>query len=111
MKTALFRDWDWEQDRGVTQITSDEASAGNFAEALFDWRGLVYRVFVHDSRDKFAYDYFYDDKGHIVEKRSLDETGQTVIIVRYEYDGDRKVAEVGWPTKGEQKPKRVNCSS
>ncbi len=111
MKSVLFKEWDWEHDLGLSPIDLEVAKVANYAEAFFDWRDLPYRVVVHDTGDKFAYDYFYDEKGRIAEKRSLDETGNTVLIVRYEYDGDRKVAEVGWSTTGDSNPERVRCGS
>ena len=48
-----------------------------------------------------VFDYFCDDDGRIMEKRSLDEDGNVVLIVRFTYD-ERKglVTETGWsPTQ------------
>lgn len=117
MSSLLFERWNWERDEGEVKVPEAGIRPASFAEVLLDWRGLPYRVIVKNPPDfrsldsmqdeTFVYDYYYDDKGQVVEKRSLDEDGKIIVIVRYEYEGERKVAEVGWRTDAEHPPKRV----
>lgn len=121
MSSSLYLYWDWENDKAETPIESAAAAQDGYVEVFLDWRGFVYRVMVHsqinpeDSARQlhatFVYDYFCDDQGRITEKRSLDNFGTVVTIVRYEYDKDKKVAEIGWSPQGDFGPKRIKWIS
>jgi YD repeat-containing protein len=119
MKVIVFQKWDWNLDRGEERLDEDEPLPLSHAIAYLDWRGFPYRVVVKnpseirsldsDEDEEFTYDYYYDDNGKIVEKRALDEGGNVDLIVRYEYDGERRIAEIGWSTGADTPPKRVHC--
>ncbi len=121
MKVVLFRKWDWNLDRGEGRLDEEAPPPSSHATAFLNWRGLPYRVVVKNPSDirsldsnedeSFTYDYYYDDDGKIVEKRALDEEGYVDLIVRYEYDGETRIAETGWSTRDGSPPKRIQCRS
>jgi hypothetical protein len=104
-----FASWDWEHDIGKGELSSNEDLPGNHVKALYNYQGLVYRVIKTNAQKDiiYYYDYFYDDTGNIVEKRSLDNTGDIGIIVRYEYKNGKKIAEIGWDPIRSKDPRRI----
>jgi len=121
MKVIVFEKWDWNLDRGEGRLDEHAPLPTSHARVYLDWRGFPYRVVVRnpseirsldsDQEESFTYDYYYDDDGKVLEKRALDEVGNVELIVRYEYDGERKIAEIGWSTKADDPPKRLSCRS
>lgn len=119
MKISYFETWDWNLDQGDSPIDKTDCLPKSHAKVFVDWRELPYRVVVNNPSairslnspqdELFIYDYFYDDAGKVVEKRALDEAGDVLMIVRYEYEGERKVSEIGWSTKSNAPPKRILC--
>jgi hypothetical protein len=118
MSQTVFRSWDWERDTGCDELPLDQPAPRSHAVAFFDDRGLVYRVVARNPQDilpsdgaandeEYAYDYYCDDAGRIREKRSLDDAGRIVLIVRYEYDATGRRAEVGWSPASATGPKRI----
>jgi hypothetical protein len=90
MKRRYFERWNWEYDFGVTEIQTPPESGLPYAVAYCDWEERIYRVEIRTgSRSPQSgfttaiYDYCWDDTGHLIEKRSLDETGSIVLIVRF----------------------------
>ncbi len=117
----VFERWNWERDVGEGELT-DTDGASSFAMALYDYFGRLVRVYVKnpsecyrisdDSEDEttenYCYDYFCDDSGRIVEKRSLDDDGGIFLIVRYNYDASRGVVtETAWSPESGSPPKSI----
>ncbi len=120
MESLLFESWNRETDVGVGELDSSLPRPCSYAEVFLDWRALPYRVVVRNPRDMksldkvddevFVYDYYYNDERKIVEKRSLDGEGRVVVIVRSEYDSEKKIAEVGWYPQSGKPPIRVKTA-
>jgi hypothetical protein len=107
-------------DCGEQQIDENATLPNSYARVLLDWRGFPYRVVARNplefrllnsaDDEEYVYDYFYDDAGRILEKRSLDSNGNVEMIVRSEYDGENKIAEIGWAPNREEAPNRAPIS-
>lgn len=105
----FFAEWDWELDRGRTQL-DPKSLPPSHAVALYDWEDRLYRVSVtRDPRIRpvpdapsaeegvVVYDYFSDPSGRVLEKRSLDEKGNVALIVRYQRDErTNEIIETAW---------------
>ena len=67
------------------------------AEAHYDERGFLYRVKEFIGSDCNIYDYYCNDEGKIVEKRSFDDYGNIFVTVRYRYDENlNEIHETAW---------------
>ena len=101
-----FERWNWETDTGERPIPSTGLPKEH-AVAHYDFLGRVFRVTVRacdvigqTEPDTFRYDYFFDEAGMLVEKRSLDDKMNVSLIVRIAYDATgRRVSESAWHTK------------
>ena len=119
-RQVVYESWNWEFDYGVNPIQEGQPKPSRHAIAFHDDRGSLFRVVLLDSgvsnaadakqqkRSNIYYDYFCDDSGRIVEKRSLDENFDLVVIVRYEYDTKRQVlTETAWYPESSDAPQRI----
>lgn len=125
MNVRLFERWDWEHDLPISEIDRDQPLPRSHAVVYYDDRDLPFRVvnvnpddFVrlsdaleHAEDERDVYDYFYDATGRLSEKRSLDEFGNVCLIVRMEYTGDKRCAEVAWNPQCDDVARRINLSS
>lgn len=114
MTEKRFQRWNWEFDFGEGPIPEEEPFPAIYAIVLYDRRGHPYRVVTRSKLlidysdddpaafDVFAYDYFCDADGKILQKRALDEQGGVSLIVDFEYDLEkRRVIETAYdPTDG-----------
>ena len=112
MKKTFYRNWDWELDQGIGEfLAADDATPTSYAIAYSDIWGRLYRVHRYeDSSLADTYDYFCDDSGRILEKRSLYQSvdGHVCIIVKYAYDlGQNTVTETAWWPDSDELPKSV----
>src|SRR5262245_59984991 len=108
MTFRVFERWDWEHDRGEGPLSPASPLPRSHAIAYYDYADRLYRVVMknrcdivvahHASEDETeVFDYCCDEAGKILEKRSLDEGGNVVLIVRFSYDDGRGlVLETGW---------------
>lgn len=85
MPIVHYRDWNWEFDFGVDELPEDQLTA-RYATGFFDDWGRLYRAEIHEDDLAFIYEYFCDDRGRTLEKRSYDENGNLFILVRISYD-------------------------
>src|SRR6266404_893774 len=93
MKMRFFKRWNWEYDYGEEELRSAVAPTPPYAVAYYDTGKRLYRVEVIHSEgeggteaSKLVYDYFCDDNGQVIEKRSLNEIGAILLLVRFAYD-------------------------
>jgi hypothetical protein len=100
MKMRFFKRWNWEYDYGEEELRLAVAPIPPYAVAYYDGEERLYRVEVMYSggeggkeADKLVYDYFCDNIGQVIEKRSLNEVGAILLLVRFAYDA------VGGPPK------------
>lgn len=109
MTKRIFKRWNWEYDFGEEPLPDDQPLPPVYAIAYFDHRGRLYRVIARDKvcidrsdDDPSAfytsvYDYFCDDNGRILQKRSLDAENEDGVIVDLEYDDEKgEVTETPW---------------
>ena len=103
MRKQLFHQWNWEFDYGVEPIDEREQLPENHAVAYFDRLGRLYRVEVcggssaNHPAGVFRYDYFCDERGRILQKRSLDDNNEVFVIVDFDYDDQKSyVTETAW---------------
>jgi hypothetical protein len=109
MTEKRFEKWNWEFDFGEHSIPAQGPLPARYAIASYDHRGRLYRVvqrvkeladYPDDDSGAFGiyvFDYFCDDDGRILQKRSLDQQGSVFLIVDFEYDFDRKeITEIAW---------------
>lgn len=113
-----FPSWNWQRDFGEGPISNDEPLPARYAIAYYDHRGRLYRLVCRvkelaDLSDDdpsayglYVYDYYCDFRGHILQKRSLDENGSIVLIIDYEYDvAKAQITEIAWcPLDENSKP-------
>ena len=121
MDKKHYRRWNWESDQPEGPLENDAPFPRSYATVHSDYWGRVFRVEVVNPNDfqfesdnddaveeKYIYDYFFDDSGQILEKRSLDVDGTVCLIVRFEYERDgRVVREIAW-SPGQSIPSCVN---
>jgi len=113
MKTQLFHDWNWQFDFGEKPISEDEIVPRLHASAYYDHRDRLYRVGVlkapsgsgalkeREEPELAVYDYFCDQSGRVLQKRSLGEGAEVALIVDYEYDdATGSVTERAWSPDG-----------
>jgi hypothetical protein len=110
-KEFIYEDWDWDNDVGIKllgETTAFPKLPVNCAVVRLDHWGRIYRVEHHQSNlvpSLFLYEYFCDDQGRVVEKRSLDEHQNVTLIVRIKYEnGGNRIEEQSWQP-GEAEPK------
>ncbi len=108
MIKRLYKRWNWEFDFGEEMLPNDGPLPATYAIAYFDYRGSLYRVVVrvelsiesdNDPSDfgMFVYDYFCDETGRILQKRSFDMESEDGIIVDMEYNDEKgEVTETAW---------------
>jgi hypothetical protein len=110
----IYKRWDWENDKGIELISNHDMLPEEYVIVNFDYRNLIYRIvekvktnIIDDnSIETWTYDYYYDDMKRLVEKRSLDESGNVSLIVHYVYKNGIRVEEIGWNPDSEEPPKR-----
>ena len=85
MSVVHYRDWNWEFDFGVDELAEDQLN-GRYAIGFFDHGGRVYRVEICGDGPSYNYEYYCDDRGRTLEKRSYDEHGRLCALVRICYD-------------------------
>src|SRR5208283_3956015 len=111
MHKRFYGKWDWEFDRGIDELVSSDLLPSDYAVAYYDAWGRLYRVVRHESSvTKDIYDYFCDDTGDVIEKRSLFEhvDGGVCIIVRYKRtEAKDTVTETAWWPDRETCPESV----
>jgi hypothetical protein len=114
MNGRRFARWNWEFDFGEGELAAALPSPLEYAIALYDHRGRLYRVesrqrIVADRADDdaeaysaFAYEYFCDLSGRILQKRDVDEQGSVFLIVDFQYDveNDTIIETAWWPHDG-----------
>lgn len=114
MTQKRFERWNWESDFGERPLPEDGPLPARYAIAFYDHRGRLYHVVQrvkeladlpdddHAAFETYAYDYFCDANGRIIQKRSLDGQGSVFLIVDFEYDLDRKevTQTAWWPADG-----------
>lgn len=113
MKTQMFRSWNWEFDYGEAPIPETEPVPAVHAVAFYDGRGRLYRVeervspsgfsFLKEGQepDVYRYDYYCDETGRILQKRSLAEDGQVAIIVDFAYNDEAAtLTQTAWSPDG-----------
>ena|SRR5688572_5582661 len=93
MKRRFFNKWNWEYDYGEEELPSEPGPDSPHAVAHYDGEGRLYRVVItrmaalgKPDTAQLTYDYFCDDTGRVLEKRSLDEFGMVVLLVRFIYE-------------------------
>jgi hypothetical protein len=97
MQVVRYRHWNWEFDYGEGELAVTEPSPRSYTDAHFDHRGRLVRAECHDSAEQWCYEYFCDEAGRVLEKRSYDENGQLCVLVRIQYDLEAGVAiETAW---------------
>jgi hypothetical protein len=109
MIKKVFKRWNWEYDFGEEPLSDNRPLPPRYAIAYFDYRGRLYRVVSRtkcnpdlgddDSSafDTSVYDYFCDENGRILQKRSLDKESEDGVIVDLQYDDDKgEVTESAW---------------
>jgi hypothetical protein len=118
MAIRIFQRWDWEHDRGERPLPPDGDLPRSHAIAYYDYVDRLYRVVIKNRADIVArdasedetdvFDYFCDEGGRIIEKRSLDEHGNVVLLVRFSYDESKGlVTETGWNPTQRSAPETV----
>ena len=113
MKMQIFQDWNWEYDFGEKPISENDNIPPLHAVAYYDDADRIYRVQVlrspsgfgplreSEKPELFMYDYFCDQNGRILQKRSLGENGEVVLIVDLQYDDTATiVTETAWSPDG-----------
>ena len=92
MSKRFFKKWNWEYDFGEGEILGEAGPVAPPVVAQYDHRGMLYRVETvegtgagEDAKVRFLYDYFCDDSGNVLEKRSLDTSMDVALIVRFVY--------------------------
>jgi YD repeat-containing protein len=97
MQLVRYRRWNWEFDYGEVEISTADPAPADYTDAQFDPWGRLVRAVCHDSGDHWSYEYFCDEAGRVLEKRSYDEKGQLTVLVRIQYDLDAGLAiETAW---------------
>jgi len=98
MNVKYFLRWDWEYDRGIDSITPEAGLPANYAIALLDFWGRLYRVVEVEGEAKYIYDYFCNDHGQVIEKRavSFEDPAEISLLVRYKYEESGVVNEQAW---------------
>jgi hypothetical protein len=107
MKTIRYKSWNWEYDKGEDTnppiMNSSDNADNYYAEAYYDGRGYLFRVKEFTSNDCSIYEYFCNDDGKIIEKRSLDDNGNVYVTVRYKYDENiKEIHETAWYPESNQ---------
>lgn len=109
MTKRFYRNWNWEFDYGVDPLPEGTPLDARYAIAYYDHLDRLYRVDIWDApavdgdtnqSGDFSlsrYDYFCDSKGHILQKRSLEDNGDVFLIVDLDYDDEQaRVRETAW---------------
>ncbi len=109
MTKKIYKRWNWEHDCGEGPLRDDQPLPTEYAIAYFDHRGRLYRVMERVKLsidrsdddplafDTFVYDYFCDENGRILQKRSLDAESEDGVIVDLAYDDEKgEVTETAW---------------
>lgn len=92
-----FKQWNWEFDFGEGEIPVEAGPPERYAEAHFDGWGRLVRVDCREPGVAWHIEYFCDQEGRVIEKRSYDEFGQLAVLVRIVYDPEAGVAvEEAW---------------
>src|SRR4051794_37846146 len=73
MQLVRYRHWNWEFDYGEEELPVTESTPESYTDAHFDNWGRLVRAECHDKADHWYYEYFCDDAGWVLEKRSYDE--------------------------------------
>lgn len=109
MTGNAFKRWNWEYDIGEQALPDGCSIPSEYAIAYYDYKRRLYRVV---SRVKWSpdrpedgssayhtsvYDYFCDEDGRILQKRSMDDENENGVIVDLEYDDEKgEVTETAW---------------
>jgi antitoxin component YwqK of YwqJK toxin-antitoxin module len=73
-----------------------------------DEEGKVQKEFMHYADGSFdTILYQYNDKGQLIEKRTIDDEGEEEARVAFEYDGDHLVRETHWDADGEMEQETI----
>jgi hypothetical protein len=109
MTKKIFKHWNWEYDYGEQPLPENQPLPPEYAIAYFDYKGRLYRVIARvklsidrsdDDPSAFytsVYDYFCDENGRILQKRSLGDESDDGVIVDLEYDDEKQeVTETAW---------------
>jgi hypothetical protein len=112
MTKTYYLQWDWEFDRGIGRLSpTDDGLPGSYAVAYFDIWGRLYRVHRYENSTLAdAYDYYCDDSGRTLEKRSIYRAvdGDVCVIVRYSYDLEQKtITETAWWPDSDEPSKSI----
>jgi hypothetical protein len=97
MQFVRYRRWNWEFDYGEGELPVTEPTPTCYTDVLFDHWGRLVRADCHDSAAHWWYEYFCDQVGRVIEKRSYDEHGHLCVLVCIQYDAEPGVAtETAW---------------
>jgi hypothetical protein len=113
MTERIFQAWNWEFDYGENPMPDGGSVPAIHAVAYYDDRDRLYRVEEQvspsgfsalregESPDRYCYEYYCDENGRILQKRSLGEHGEVAVIVDFRYDDQRgTVTETVWSPDG-----------